>query len=88
MKKTTEIVEWPILEDEKIRNSKKEVLEQVTAGLESVNKSLGTNYKLDKIYFYPAGSASNSVYHFLISSLIQHYHAGKEFEELYSNRHI
>lgn len=32
-----EIVEWPIEENEKIRTSKKEVLEQIIYGLESIN---------------------------------------------------
>ena len=46
----------------KIQTSKEEVLEQVLCGLESVNKSLDTSYKLSKIYFLPSDRASNSVY--------------------------
>lgn len=52
-----EIFEWPIEESEKIRTSKKEVLEQIISGLESVNQSLGINYKLSKIYFLPSDRA-------------------------------
>ena len=77
-----EIVEWPIEEGEKIRTSKKEVLEQIISCLESVNQSLGTNYKLSKIYFLPSDRASNSVYTLLIFNLIRHYHDGKEFKEI------
>jgi hypothetical protein len=77
-----EIIEWPIEENEIIRTSKEEVLKQVISGLESVNKALGTNYKLSKIYFLPSDRASNSVYKLLISKLIRHYHSGNEFEEL------
>jgi hypothetical protein len=77
-----EILEWPIEEGEKIRTSKKEVLEQIISGLESVNQSLGTNYKLSKIYFLPSDRASNSVYNLLICKLIRHYHSGNEFKEV------
>ena len=76
------ILEWPIEEGEKIRTSKKEVLEQVISGLESVNQSLGTNYKLSEIYFLPSDSGAYSVYHLLICTLIRHYHSGNEFKEL------
>jgi hypothetical protein len=77
-----EILEWPIEEGEKIRTSKKEVLEQIISGLESVNQSLGTNYKLSKIYFLPSDKASNSLYNLLICKLIRHYHSGNEFKEV------
>lgn len=77
-----EIVEWPVEKGDKIRSSKEEVLEQVLSGLESVNKSLNTSYKLSKIYFLPSDKASNSVYNLLICELIHHYHDGKEFKEI------
>jgi hypothetical protein len=57
----------------RIRTSKEEVLEQVLYGLESINKSLGTNSKFSKIYFSPSG---------LIAALIRHYHSGNEFKEV------
>jgi len=44
------------------RTSKEEVVEQVLSGLEWINKSLGTNYKLSKIYFSPFDSPAYSVY--------------------------
>jgi hypothetical protein len=50
--------------------------------LESVNQSLGTNYKLSKIYFSPFDSGANSVYNLLICKLIRHYHSGNEFKEV------
>ena len=78
-----EIIEWPIQEGEKIRTSKEEILEQITEGLESVNQSLKTNYKLSKIYFLPSDEPSYSVYNLLICKLIRHYHNGKEFKEIY-----
>lgn len=75
-----EIVEWQIKEGEKILSSKEEVLEQIISGLELVNQSLGTDYKLSKIYFLPSDSAARSVYTLLICRLIKHYHSGNEFE--------
>jgi len=77
-----EILEWPVEKGDKIQTSKEEVLEQVLSGLESVNKSLDTSYKLSKIYFLPSDRASNSVYRLLICKLIRHYHNGNEFEEV------
>ena len=52
-----EILQWPVEKGYKIQTSKEEVLEQVLSGLESVNKSLDTNYKLSKIYFLPSDRA-------------------------------
>ena len=63
----------------RIRTSKEEVLEQVLSGLESVNQSLGTNYKLSKIYFSPFDISTNRIYSGLIAALIRHYHSGNEF---------
>jgi hypothetical protein len=77
-----EVIEWPIQEGEKILTSKKEVLNQVLSGLKSVNESLGTTYKLSKIYFLPSDRASNSVYELLICRLIRHSHSGNEFKEV------
>ena len=76
-----EMFEYPVRKGSKIQTSKEEVLEQVLSGLEFINKSLGTNYKLSKIYFAPEDRASNSVYKVLICALIEHYHDGKEFKE-------
>lgn len=80
-----ELIEWEfpkIDKKSKILTSKEEVLKQVIPGLESVNKSLGTNYKLSKIYFSPHDSPAHSVYNLLICRLIRHYHSGNEFEKL------
>lgn len=79
-----EVIEWdgPNYNRRTTPTSKEEVLEQVLSGLESVNKSLGTNYKLSKIYFVPWDSASYSVYSLLICKLIRHYHAGKSFKKI------
>lgn len=76
-----EILEWPVETGSKVQTSKQEVFEQVLSGLVWVNQSLGTNYKLSKIYFLPSDSASYSVYNLLICKLIRHYHAGKKFTE-------
>ena len=45
-----EIIEWNFSKTDqgKIQTSKEEVLKQVLSGLESVNKSLGTNSRLSK----------------------------------------
>jgi hypothetical protein len=64
------------------RTSKEEVLKQVLSGLEWINKSLGTNYKLSKIYFSPFDSSRNRIYSTLIKVLIRHYHSGNEFQEV------
>lgn len=76
------VIEWdfPNLDKSRIRTSKEEVLKQVLAGLESVNKALGTNYKLSHIYFSPFDIGTNLVYNLLISTLIRHYHSGNEFK--------
>ena len=79
---TIEIIEWPIKEGEKIRTSQQEVREQIITGLEAVNKSLKTNYKLSKIYYLPSDRSSNSVYNLLICQLIKHYHNKNEFKEI------
>ena len=77
-----EILQWPVEKGYRIQSSKEEVLKQVLSGLESVNKSLDTSYKLSKIYFLPSDRASYSVYRLLIGEWIRHYHAGKEFKEV------
>ena len=79
-----EVIEWdfPNIDTSKIRTAKKEVLEQVLFGLESVNQSLGTNYKLSKIYFSPFDIPTNRIYSRLIATLIRHYHNGNEFKEV------
>lgn len=79
-----EVIEWNFnnIDKIRIRTSKEEVLEQVLSGLESVNQSLGTNYKLSKIYFSPFDISTNQIYSGLIAALIRHYHSGNEFKEV------
>jgi hypothetical protein len=79
-----EVIEWNFNSSDRsrIRTSKEEVLEQVLFGLESVNKSLGTNYRLSKIYFSPFDISTNRIYPGLIAALIRHYHSGNEFKEV------
>ena len=79
-----EVIEWNFNNSDRsrIRTSKEEVLEQVLSGLESINKSLGTNYKLSKIYFSPFDISTNRIYSGLIAALIRHYHSGNEFKEV------
>ena len=76
-----EVLEWPIETGCTIQTSKEEVLEQVLSSLESINRSLNTNYKLSKIYFLPSEKSSDLIYKLLISKLIRHYHEGKEFKK-------
>ena len=80
----TEVIEWNFsnINKSRIRTSKEEVLEQVLSGLKSVNQSLGTNYKLSKIYFSPFDISANRIYSGLIVALIRHYHSGNEFKEV------
>jgi hypothetical protein len=61
---------------------KDEVLKQVLSGLKSVNESLGTNYRLSKIYYVPLSDGPNSMYRSLIRRLIIHSHSGNEFKEV------
>ena len=81
-----EVIEWNfpnlVLAKGRTPTSKEEVLKQVLFGLESVNQSLGTDYKLSKIYFSPCDIPNNRVYSALIGFLITHYHSGNEFEEV------
>ena len=79
-----EVIEWNFnkIDKSRIRTSKEEVLEQVLSGLESVNQSLGTNYKLSKIYFSPFDISTNRIYSGLIAALIRHYHSKNEFKEV------
>ena len=79
-----EVIEWNFnnIDKSRIQTSKEEVLEQVLSGLESVNQSLGTNYKLSKIYFSPFDISTNRIYSGLIAALIRHYHSGNEFNEV------
>ena len=78
-----EVIEWDFsnIDKSRIRTSKEELLKQVLSGLESVNNSLGTNYKLSQIYFTPFDSPIHSVYSLLILKLIIHYHSKNEFKE-------
>ena len=78
-----QVIEWNFNDSDRsrIRTSKEEVLEQVLLGLESVNKSLGTNYKLSKIYFSPFDISTNRIYSGLIAALIRNYHSKNEFKE-------
>jgi len=76
------VIEWnfPNIDNSKIRTSKKEVLDQVLSGLNSINQSLGTSYTLSKIYYVPSEDGSSLIYQTLIRSLIKHYYEGKEFK--------
>ena len=80
---TLEVIEWNFRNTDrsKIKTSKEEVAEQVLSGLEWINKSLGTNYTLSKIYFSPFDLPANRIYSALIKSLIRHYHMGNKFKE-------
>ena len=79
-----EVIKVQIRNPKKKKNqpSKNEVLKQVLAGLESVNQSLGTNYKLSQIYYVPSSDGPSSMYQSLIRRLIIHYHSGNEFKEV------
>jgi len=76
-----EVIEWDFEKSDrsKIRTSKEEVRKQVLVGLKVVNESLGTNYKLSKIYFSSFDIPANNIYRSLTIFLIRHYHDGKEF---------
>ena len=76
------VIQWNRKDDRKIQTSEDQVLEQVFLGLKEVNHSLGTSYRLSKIYFLPSESAADRVYKVLIVRLIRHYHSGNEFKEV------
>lgn len=44
-------------------------------------ESLGTSYKLSKIYFLPSESGAGLVYKVRIARLIKDYHSRNEFKE-------
>lgn len=77
-----EVIEWefPNIKKGKFITSKQEVMEQVLEGLDSVNSSLKTNYRLSKIYFCPLDNPANQVYSGLTAMLIRHYHNKNKFE--------
>jgi hypothetical protein len=79
-----EVIEWNFtnIDRRKNKTSKDEVLKQVLSGLARINKSLGTDYKLSKIYFSPFDGSNDGAYSALISMLIIHYHNGNEFKEV------
>lgn len=83
-KSDPQVIKWDFRNSNKgiIQTSEKEVLNQVILGLELINKSLKTNYKLSKIYFSPFDASRNQIYYGLISTLIRHYHSGNEFKEV------
>ena len=66
----------------RIGTSKKEILEQAFFGLESVNKYLGTNYKLSKIYLLPFSISTNRIYSSLIAASTRHSNSGNQFKEV------
>lgn len=74
-------LKFPNIEDTKIRTSHTELLDQVLNGLDSVNESFQTNYKLSKIYYVPSDDGSGFIYRNLTHALIRHYHEGKEFKK-------
>lgn len=61
----------------KVSAEPEEVLRQVTAGLADVNRELGTNYCLSKIFYLPGESATNLVYTLLIVALVRKIEAGE-----------
>ena len=79
-----EVKEWyfPKIDSSIIRTSKEEMLTQVLSGLMMINKDLGTNYQISKIYDEPSEDGSDRVYTSLIRKLIRHYHSGNEFREI------
>ena len=77
-----QVIQWNRKDDRKIQTSEDQVLEQVLLGLKEVNQSLGTSYRLSKIYFLPSESAAGRIYKVLIARLIRQYHSGKKFKEI------
>lgn len=71
---------FPNIDNSIVRTSHTELLTQVLDGLNCLNQSLQTNYKLSKIYYVPSLDGVG-IYRALIRTLIRHYHEGKEFEE-------
>lgn len=79
-----EVIEWEfgdLKAKNKVKTSKQEVLDQVIEGLSVINLTLGTDYRLAKIFFSPLDSPANDVYVGLIAKLIRHYHNGNSFNE-------
>ena len=77
-----QVIEFRPMSDSKIETSQTEVLKQVISGLKSINQSLGTDYKLSKIYYLPSEKSTDRVYSLLIIKLILRYHNREEFKEI------
>ena len=77
------VIQWifPTIDSSTIRTSKEEVLNQVLVGFKDMNKYLGTNYTLAKIYYIPSEKGSELIYRRLTRHLLEHYYEGKEFKE-------
>lgn len=70
----------PSFTNKKILNSKEQILGQMISGLNSIHRSLKTNYQLLKIYYLAAEYRSDLIYQSLIRRLIKDYHNGNEFK--------
>lgn len=79
-----EVVKWDFdkIDRREIPTSKEELLEQVLSGLKSINRVIGTTYKVSKTYFSPFENSANQVYSALTVFLIRDYHNQNEFEEV------
>ena len=82
-KNTIQIIDldFPKIDNTKVRTSHTELLDQVLDGLDSLNRSLQTTYMLSKIYYVPSLDGSSSIYRTLIRALIRRYHNSNKFEE-------
>ena len=85
-----EIVKWyfPKTDKNNIRTFKKELLDQVLLGLNSINEYLKINYKLSKIYYVPSEDSSGAIYWTLVKALITHSHETKEFLEITKSKNL
>lgn len=79
-----DLIEVPVRnpKKQKIEPSKDEVLNEVLSGLKEVNESLGTSYRLSKIYYAPSSDGPTSTYQYLTRALIRRYHRKEEFQEV------
>jgi hypothetical protein len=74
-----QIIEWKNKKKLVHKTSPEEVLKQVEDGLRDINRELGTNYSVSKIYFLPSDSPSNSVYKYLITEIVKRVDNKEEF---------
>ena len=76
---STQVVSLPIKQGDIERLEGDEVLAQVLAGLDEVNKELEKEYFISEVQFVPSDTGPISIYEFLVKELIKRIDSKGEF---------